>query len=163
MIVVDSTIIAAWGVSTPWSGAAAALAEEGEALIAPQAALSRALEGIAALRAAGHVTPADFTRLATLLPAMLDIIVADHALAHAASGIASERDLGFEAALCVALAEVRDATLATADVRLARAAGGLLPASRIRLPGETVGSARETTAAERDAEAEEDARRVAET
>jgi predicted nucleic acid-binding protein len=122
MIVVDSTIIVAWGVQAPWSHAAARLLEEGEPLMAPQMALGEAWRALRALCGQGHVREADFVRLSALLPGALAGIAPDQSLMPAAAKLVTEHDLTAEAALCLALASARKGRLATADPAFAREA-----------------------------------------
>ncbi len=138
MIVVDSTVITAWGVETPWSGEAARLLAEEETLIAPQIALIQAWGALRQLHADGHITREAYQRLAMLLPAGLAGIAADHQLMPEASDLAAEFNLKPEPALCLALAQARKARLATADPSLAdRACVILAPDHIIRLNAAT--------------------------
>ncbi len=142
MIVVDSTIIVAWGVETPWSGEAARLLAEGEPLIAPQAALTRAWEALRQLQADGHIPRETYQRLSMLLPAALAGIAADQQLLAVAADLVAEFALAPEPALCLALAQARRARLATADPVLAEKACALLAADRVLRMGGSEGKTR---------------------
>ncbi len=138
MLVIDGTILLALAVETPQSGFAASLLVAGEALAAPQAALVEALEGARRLMKEGHLAQADFEQLPALLPSLLSVLAADAALLPRAAHLAAVYDLPVPAALALALAEAKEAALATLDLRLAHAGLDVLGAERVMHPGEAL-------------------------
>lgn len=131
-LVVDASVLLAWAVRVPQSPAAAALLDEGTALLAPESALAEALEGACALARDGHVSADDVAEMPRLIPPLLHALVADAPLMPRAVALAAEHDLRVPAAAALALAQARGAALATIDPALARVAREVLGAERAR-------------------------------
>ena len=134
MLVIDGTILLALAVEAPHSAFAASLVAANEMLAAPQAALVEAVEGARRLTKEGHLAQADYEKLPGLLPPLLAVLASDAPLLPRAAHVAVAHDLPLAAALALALAEARDARLATLDARLARAGLDVLGAKRVVHP-----------------------------
>ena len=118
-LVVDASVALKWFLpDEPLAAEALAIIRDGSALVAPDILIAEVCN--AAWRSArlGRIGQNQMSEIAAILPRFFDTLVGAAALAPRAVVIAGELDHPVYDCLYVALAEVRQARLVTADTRL---------------------------------------------
>lgn len=117
-LVIDASVACKWFVAEPLSDRAEALLNDGEALIAPDLIVPEVCNVAWLKLRRGEITSDQASAMVDSLPEMIDELMPSAQLAARALAIAST--LGHPAYDCfyLALAELRDARLVTADRRL---------------------------------------------
>jgi predicted nucleic acid-binding protein len=132
VIVVDASVALKWFLADePNVEEALAIVREGTALIAPDMLIAEVCN--AAWRSArlGRMSQAQVDEIAALLPRFFDTLVGAADLASRAVAIAGQLDHSVYDCLYVALAEVQEVSLVTADARLLGKVRGTPWAARV--------------------------------
>jgi predicted nucleic acid-binding protein len=134
MRVVDSSVAAKWFVAEPDSPAARALLQRSDTLVAPDLLVAEVCNALWQKVRNQEISADQALLAASHLPGMFDSLVEAAALIPRALELALRFDQPLYDCLYVALAEIADAELVSADAglcQLARQAG--LPARRVKL------------------------------
>ncbi len=121
---IDASIACKWFVEEEGSAAAEKLLVGGETLLAPDLIVAEVCSALWKKLRAGHMTTAQATAAMNELPGFFDDLVPCHRLGARSLAIAEELDHPVYDCFYLALAELNDMKLVTADARLlARLAG----------------------------------------
>ena len=133
--VVDASVALKWFLSDePYATEALTLARTGEILIAPDLLIVETCNGAWIASVRGRIAPAELQNIATVLPRVFAELLGAPGLAPRATGIAAELRHPVYDCFYLALAEMRQLPLVTADARfLARLAGSRWAANAVHL------------------------------
>lgn len=135
-LVVDASVALRWFVDTPASGAADALLEGDEPLLAPDLVVAEVGNAAWKLVRAGEISEAHGSRIAAAVASAFDALIPAARLSSRAFALATDLDHPVYDCLYLALAELEGAVLVTADERLL---GRLDGTSRVSLARPLIG------------------------